>query len=310
MLVFINPKSCGGSALKKWKTVAPELSQNINGADLLFLNGSITIKSYIRAALCNGETEFISAGGDGTLNLLINSIIKYSSVKQLNTIKVGAIGIGSSNDFYKPFKECEKINNIPVRIDFDKAEPRDVGKITFENDGIIKSKYFLINSSIGITANANYFFNNPDRILASLKRKSTQTAILYAAGKNLFKYKNFDADVLSEETGRMKVKITNIGIVKNPNFSGNLSYGYNADYENGLFNIHLCYEMNLQDRLELFWSLNTGGFKKVQKTNSWSTKNISVKSGNKFAVEYDGEIITTKSVQFSVLPRLLRICKC
>jgi diacylglycerol kinase (ATP) len=310
MLVFINPKSCGGSALKKWQAVKPRLSQNINCADIFFLNGSIPMRSYIKAALCNGETEFISAGGDGTLNLLINSIIQYSSVEQLNNIKVGAIGIGSSNDFYKPVKKCEKINNIPVRIDFDKAEPRDVGKITFENDGIIISKYFLINSSIGITADANYFFNNPDRILASLKRKNTQSAILYAAGKNLFKYRNFDADIFSAETGIMKVKITNLGIIKNPNFSGNLSYGYNADYKNGLFNIHLCYEMNLQDRIELFWSLNNSSLKKVRKINSWSTKNISVKSDDKFSVEFDGEVITTKSVQFSVLPKLLRVCKC
>jgi diacylglycerol kinase (ATP) len=308
MLVFINPKSCGGSALKKWKAVEPGLSQKINCADLFFLNGSIPMQLCIRAALCNGETKFVAAGGDGTLNLLINSIIKYSSIEQLNKIKIGAIGIGSSNDFYKPVKESDIVNNIPVRIDFDKAEPRDVGKITFENDGIIKSKYFMINSSIGITAEANYFFNNPDRILASLKRKSTQSAILYAAGRNLFEYKNFDVDIFSEETGKMKVKITNLGIVKNPNFSGNLSYGYNADYENGLFNIHLCYEMNLQDRIELFWSLNNGSFKKVQKTKSWSTKKISIKSNNKFAVEYDGEVNTANSVVFSILPKFLKIC--
>ncbi|MEJ2615275.1 MAG: acylglycerol kinase family protein [Ignavibacteriaceae bacterium] len=165
MLVIINPKSCGGSALKKWKAVEPGLSQKINCADLFFLNGSIPMQLCIRAALCNGETKFVAAGGDGTLNLLINSIIKYSSIEQLNKIKIGAIGIGSSNDFYKPVKESDIVNNIPVRIDFDTAEPRDVGKITFENDGIIISKYFLINSSIGITADANYFFNNPDRIL-------------------------------------------------------------------------------------------------------------------------------------------------
>ena len=310
MLVLINPQSCGGSALKKWKAVEPELLHNINCEDLFFLNGRISMESYIKAFLCNGETKFISAGGDGTLNLLINSIIKYSSDEQLKNIKIGAIGIGSSNDFYKPVKECEKIYNIPARIDFEKAEPRDICKIDFENEGIIKSKYFMINSSIGITADANYFFNNPDKVLASLKRKSTQSAILYAACRNIFKYNNFDADIFSEETGGMKVKITNLGIVKNPNFSGNLSYGYNADYENGLLNIHLCYEMNLLDKIELFWSLNNGSFKKVQKTKSWSTKKISVKSDKKFAVEYDGEVIAATSVEFSILPKLVKVCKC
>ena len=89
-----------------------------------------------------------------------------------------------------------------------------------------------------------------------------------------------------------------------------MNYGYNANYENGLFEIHLCYEMNLQDRLELFWSLNNGSFKQIQKAKSWSTRKIVVKSDHKFAIEYDGEVISASSVEFSVLPKFLRFCKC
>lgn len=310
MLVLINPESSGGEALKKWKAVGPKISKHIECADFFFLNGNIPMQSYIKAALSNGETEFISAGGDGTLNMLANLIIKYCPENQLNNIKIGAIGIGSSNDFYKPIEKCKIISGIPVKINFDQAEPRDVGKITFNTDGIIKSKFFLINSSIGITADANFFFNNPDKILSILKRESTQTAILYAAGRNIFKYENSDVEIFCEETERIRAKITNLGIVKNPNFSGNLTYGYNADYENGLFNVHLCYEMNLKERLKLFWALNNNNFRKVQKVKSWSTKKLKVKSDHKFAVEYDGEIITASSVEFSVLPKFLRICRC
>lgn len=310
MLVFINQKSSGGAALKKWKGLEPALSKKINCADIFFLNGNIPMQSYVKAALCKNETEFISAGGDGTLNMLINSIVKFCPPEQLNKITIGAIGIGSSNDYYKPIEECVKLNGIPLKINFDRAGLRDVGKITFKNDGIIKTNYFLINSSIGITAEANYFFNKPDKILSSLKRKSTSAAILYAAARGIFNYENFHAEIFSEESGKNNVKITNLGIVKNPNFSGNLNYGYNANYENGLFNIHLCYEMNLQDRLELFWSLNNGSFKKIKKAKSWSTRKIMIKANHKFAVEYDGEVITSNSVEFSVLPKFLKICKC
>ena len=308
MLVLINPKASGGTACRKWKFIEPELTKKIGCNNLFFLYGNIPMQSLIKAAVNNGETHFISAGGDGTLNLLVNSIIKSSLPEQLNDIKIGAVGIGSSNDFYKPLPHCEKINNIPVKINFENWQLRDVGKITFENDGMIKTKYFLINSSIGITADANYFFNKPDKILSSLKRKSTPAAILYAAARGIFKYKNFDAEIWTHEAGKIQAKITNLGIVKNPNFSGNMNYGHNADYQNGLLNIHLCYEMNLTERLKLFWALNNGNFKKVQKAKSWLTGKITVKSEFPFAVEYDGEIIKTASVEFSVLPKLLRIC--
>lgn len=309
MLILINPKSYGGTALKKWKAVEPEITKKFSCADILYLNGYIPIQTFIKAALFNGETQFISAGGDGTLNLLTNLIIRYSSPALLNNITIGAVGIGSSNDFYKPVKECKKINGIPLKVNFENPELRDTGKITFENDGIINTKYFLVNSSIGITADANYFFNKPDKILSLLKSKSTSAAILYAAARGIFKYENFDAEIFSREFPKSNIKITNLGIVKNPNFSGNLNYGYNADYENGLFNIHLCYEMNIKERLKLFWALNNGNFKKIQKAESWSTKSLIVKSEHPFAIEYDGEVLTTSSAEFSILPKFLRICR-
>jgi diacylglycerol kinase (ATP) len=309
MLVLINPKASGGTALKKWKSIEPRISKIINSTNFFFLNGNIPMQTYVKAALSSGETQFVSAGGDGTLNQLLNLIMKHSLPEQLNNITIGAVGIGSSNDFYKPFTECEKVNNIPVKINFDEPELRDVGKITFENDGIIRTKFFLINSSIGIAAEANYFFNNPDTILSSLKSKNASSAILYAAIKEILIYKNFDTDIISKETGKIKARITNLGIVKNPNFSGSMNYGYKANYESGLFNIHLCYDMNLRERLKLFLALSSGRFDKVQKTKSWTANKLKVESEKPFTVEFDGEIITACSVEFSIRPKYLRICR-
>lgn len=309
MLILINPNASGGTALRKWDSVKHDLMNKLNNPAFVFLNGAGSMQTIVGDALNKGETDFISAGGDGTLNLMLNSIITSSAASQINKIKIGAVGLGSSNDFYKPCSIDKMIKKIPVKIDFENPEFRDVGKITFETDGIVKSKYFLINSSIGITAEANYLFNNPDKILSSLKRRSTSSAIIYTALKKILNYKNFNAEIVSKETGIVKAKVTNLGIIKNPNFSGSMSYGYNANYENGLFNIHLCYEMNLMERFKLFLALNAGKFGQVEKTKSWATGNLVIKSSKPFSVEFDGEIITSNSVEFSVLPKLIKVCK-
>ncbi len=308
MIILINPNACGGTALRKWNTIKPELLNKLNNPELVFLNGRQSMHALVKDALIKGETEFISAGGDGTLNLMLNSIINMYGTDRIDKIKVGAVGLGSSNDFYKPFAWGKLINNIPVKIDFEKPSPRDVGKITFTTGGRIKTKYFLINSSIGLTAEANYLFNNPDKILSSLKRKSTSSAIIYTALKKILNYKNFNAEITSGETGRFITRITNLGIVKNPNFSGGMNYGCEADYRNGLFNVHLCYEMNMPERLNLFRALNSGKFEQIKKTKSWTTDKLTVKSSGQFAVEYDGEIIRTDKVEFSVLPSYIKVC--
>jgi diacylglycerol kinase family enzyme len=309
MLILINPKACGGTALSKWETIKPDLLNILNNPNTIYLNGDNSFQRNLKEAIQTGETQFVSAGGDGTLNLLLNSIINNTSTDQLNNIKIGAIGIGSSNDFYKPVSQCNCIKDIPVKLNFEKPLLRDVGIITIENEGIIRTKYFLINSSIGITAEANYFFNKPDKFLSSLKRKNTNLAIIYAALRELIKYKNFNAEIISEETGKINAKITNLGVIKNPNFSGSMNYGYSANYENGLFNIHLCYDMNLKDRLKLFWALNNRKFENVQKIKSWTTDKLVINSIKPFFVEFDGEIIISDSVKFSVLPKFIKVCK-
>jgi diacylglycerol kinase family enzyme len=40
----------------------------------------------------------------------------------------------------------------------------------------------------------------------------------------------------------------------------------------------------------------------------WRTDRIKISSDREFAVEFDGEVITTKSIEFSVIPRLIKVC--
>ncbi len=46
-----------------------------------------------------------------------------SSVEQniLKQINIGAVGIGSSNDFHKPFHPTNTIENVPYKINFKDA---------------------------------------------------------------------------------------------------------------------------------------------------------------------------------------------
>jgi diacylglycerol kinase (ATP) len=303
--VFINPYSSGGEGLHKWESVKTFFNKEITQIVINEQNG---IGDLIKKSLQNGNINFIAAGGDGTVNFLLNSLISTLDTEELKKIKLGAIGIGSSNDFHKP--KSKEFNGIPVKINFEKTRPRDVGCLTYSEKGMIKKKYFLINASLGITAEANYFFNHPDRILLSLKRKNTNLAILYSALRTIYGFKNFKIKIDSDGTDEFEVNLTNLGVIKNPNFSGNLRYNSEINYDTGNFNVHLCHEMSRKEVIHLLYLLNHGKFDKVTKKKSWKTKGLKVSCEDPFYVEYDGEIIKTTCVTFSVLPKLLRVCSC
>ena len=306
MLVLVNPNACQGKAVKKWEGISKLVDKKSVPSDYVRLNGRKSAE-IVAEYINKGETEFVAAGGDGTINSMLNDIVSTAN-GHLKDIKIGAIGLGSSNDFHKPFDESEKVNGIYCKMDFSKLRLQDVCKIIYEDEnGKSVSKCFLLNSGIGLTADANMLFNKPDKVLAFLKKKNTDIAIIYAALKTIFTYRNKKVRITTGNVTK-NVNLTNIGIVKNPNFSGNFCYDSEYKPDNGKYNVHYCENMALPRILLTLYRLSRKKFSGYKGTTSFETDSITIESDDKFAVEFDGEVIYTKKVTYSVLPVKIKIC--
>lgn len=302
MVILLNTNCCGGKSLEKWNRIKNYI---FNSETSVLQANENELIAKLKKSIETGETLFIAAGGDGTLNYLLNSLIKLATSEQLNNIAIGAVGIGSSNDFHKPFRSM--IGEIPVCIDFQNTYLRDVGVITYGSDEGEVKKYFLINASLGITAEANNLFNKSDLILRRLKQFNTKTAIFYSAIKTMMTYRNLNAEIIIDGDN-YKTMLSNLGITKNPHFSGDFCYDSNANYSDGKFNVHLAYDMTRVEILKLLNALTCDRFSKLEKTKTWQTDGIKITSENKFAVEFDGEVVITNQVEFRVLNKFIKVC--
>ena len=307
MFIIINPRASGGTAMKKWSGIERSIRAADPSLTARTMNGQ-SIDSMIARALDAGERDFVAAGGDGTVNVLLNTLLTHASAQQVQRLRLGAIGIGSSNDFHKPYAHRHGGENISVKTDFSHATPRDVGCLTYTMDRRNVTKYFLVNASVGVNAEANLYFNNPDAVLRWLKRIHTGSAIFYAALRNMLVFRNIPVRIGSHGYGPCNMNLTNLGIVKNPHFSGDLSYGTAMPAKNGTFMIYMAHDMTRVELLHLFRGLRRGEFTHTRTTASWETDTLRISSAHPFAVEYDGEIITTKSVHFNVLQHHIKVC--
>ena len=222
MIILVNKNSGGGMALRKWDRIYRKLE--LNGSTETFIvgvNGSAD--KFILDSIKKGKTDFVIAGGDGSINYFLNRCIELLKPTDLREIKIGAVGIGSSNDFHKPFHSNNTIENVPYKINFKDAVERDIGCLLYEKDGKTFKKYFLINASLGITAEGNNLFNKPDFILGYLKKLNTQSAITYTVIKNILTYKNFKVTIGGTNES-FTANISNMGILKSPFFTGKLRY--------------------------------------------------------------------------------------
>lgn len=311
MVIIINPTASGGKAIEKWKKIETSIVKQFGPLNVIYPDKKRSMQNCIADALDRGNQEFIAGGGDGTVNLLLESLIERVSPEQLNKIKIGAIGLGSSNDFHKPFKPDQLIKGVPYKINFTSAAARDVGILTaVSGSGQSQQHYWLINASIGITAEANLFFNTPDFILNYLKRTKTAWAILYAALRTIVSYGNRPVAIKIGKNHSQHIHLTNMGIVKSPHFSGNLSYNTPFRTDNGQFYINICRDMNLIDTLHLLWNLSKNRFLGLPKTDSVCSDRLSVHSDQPFAVEFDGEVVTAKQAMFYIKPKMIGVCTC
>lgn len=308
MVILVNTAASGGTALRKWRTVRTHLTELGIAGEAFLTNGKISAQQAVCQALDSGETEFVAAGGDGTVNLLLNLLIEFATPAQLATLRLGAIGIGSSNDFHKPYKSEHTFREIPCALGFRAASPRDVGRVVYDDGGSERTRYFLINASAGATARANFTFNNPDRVLRMLKRFSTDAAILYAAVRTIFLHRNQDVRIVCPVRGSVTTPLTNFALLKNPNVSGGLSYGGSPSYDDGTLRVCLAHSMNRNDLFRLLWSLQKKRFPAWPTCDSWTSPSVALSSPEPFAVEYDGEVISTTSARFDVLHNHLRVC--
>lgn len=305
-LIIINESARNGKAGKLWKAIRTDILRQIPGHAIEITYSTEQDPSEkLRDLLESGDLNcIVTAGGDGSMNHLLNFLLELKS-NYLDNLTIGGIALGSSNDFIKPCKT--RIRNVPVRLDFENYTKNDVGLLKFqdENDKW-HTRYFLINASIGVTAEANLLFNEGDGTLNFLKRQYVPAAIYYAALKTILNYKNIGVD-LQYHGKTSSFSLSNLAVNKSNYVSGGLRYDQKLKPDDGFIGLNYCYDMSVFELIGTLLDLRKGLFANKKKRESVLVRKLGIHSKQCIAIETDGEIQQGKQIRFSVLPKAIKI---
>lgn len=308
-LILINPRCHQGRGWKRWLSVRTEVEQALNHSSAeVLLEPGVELTSVLPTLLDTGHYgTVISAGGDGSLHHLVNVLLKSCAAK-LDNLTVGAVGLGSSNDFLKPFGG--RIKNIPTRIDLRSAIRHDVGLVRYcDENRQHREKYFIVNASFGVTALANWNFNNPGTLLKFLKASSTRAAIAYTALSTIARSKNFDCH-LKYHNNQSHVSVSNINIIKRPFISGSFRYRHSITPDDGRLGLFICRDMNRIDLLKIMSQLGKGKFDLGEKTISETIDLFDLVAAQPVVLECDGETARANNVSISIVPKAINVLSC
>jgi diacylglycerol kinase (ATP) len=297
-LVLLNPNARRGQGRDRYAVVRPAIDElfdtRIAETEPAGNDGAV------RAALDDGIRTFIAAGGDGTVNVLVDALVRLRGTLALDDLTLGAVGLGSSNDAHKPVER--EIAGIPVRIDAQRALPRDVGMARWESG----ERAFIVSASVGVTAAANALFNREDPVLRHLKRWWVDGAIMWAGVRTIVTWRNLSATLVVNGTSSA-IAVTHLGVAKTPWLAGGLHY--DTPVEPGRFAVNLCEGMSRLRTIRTLAALARGRFRGLPGTHSWSAPGASVVLDSPCDLELDGEVVRACRVSFELLHERIRLCR-
>lgn len=285
-LFIINPMAGKGAALK----LIPKIEQilwNLKEEYKIEItqrpgHAIELVKAYVKEA----DYRVYAVGGDGTLNEVLNGIVGSNS-------SLGVIPTGSGNDYIKSITKHPS-QDILYRTIIGKEKLIDIGKIN--------ERYFLNVASSGI--DAQIAFN-----AQSLKRLpiiNGFTAYFLSIIYTIFKYNN---ELVKVEIDDYKFKEITLLIAfgKGSSYGGGMKVLPDAIIDDGYLEVCFIKGMNKFKILTLFPTLIKGKHGAITDYVSFfKCKTARVSCDEEMPINIDGEIIMSKEVNFSILPKRIK----
>ncbi len=281
--VITNPVAGRGRALQAKPQILRALLDYDVELHLEETKGPHHASEIARQAVQAGFDLIIVAGGDGTVNQVVNGMGE-------ERIPIGVLGCGTGNDFAAalqmpadPVAAVHQImNGDNRRVDLCRVNQR----------------YFVSSAGIGFDGEVAFHVNEGFRWVRG------KTAYLCSVFKTLFSYQprriKLTVDGLVMEFNSLLVAITN-----SPTYGGGLKINPEARLNDGFFDICAVRYMSVPEILVCLPFLFPGWHRNLKKVRMLKGRNITLESGQPFYYQLDGEILTDQVLRFTLFPEAL-----
>ena len=246
-------------------------------------------EKWSREAVRRGCDYLIVAGGDGTLNEVVNGI---AQIKQRP--RIGLIPFGTGNDFARtlglPPTLEENIDILRRR----KTRPIDLVRVTSR-----RRRYFINVSAGGFSGMVN------EKITPQIKRTWGPLTYVRGAAAALPKLHAYQTRVVLDDREEISTALYNVVIANGRFVAGGLPIAPEADPGDGLFDVILIPKRSAGEMLMLATQIILGKHFSNSAIVFRRAKKIALRSRPGMWFNVDGELVGRAPAVFQIVPRAL-----
>jgi diacylglycerol kinase (ATP) len=224
----------------------------------------------------------IAAGGDGTMNEVINGVMQ-AQPEQRNNVMIGLFPLGTGNDFARTAKLTRSVKELAESIK--KGEPRqiDIGCVEFDNEkSKSKKRYFNNIAEVGVGAKTVEIVNKSKKTLGS------NLTFLMGVLRAFIGYKQQYISIKSNDFN-WEGKIVDVCIANGQYFGSGLGIAPGASLDDGKLSLVIVGNIRI---IHFLWYLpSLKKLKKIEHPEIHYTKidSCEISGSQEYPVEMDGE---------------------
>jgi diacylglycerol kinase (ATP) len=246
---------------------------------------------FARAALADGCGLVVAAGGDGTINEVINGL-----AVDFSRARLGVIPLGTGNDFARAIHVPTDVN---AAVDvLAGGVVRAVDLIRMTSDQV---RYFINMSAGGFSGVVD------EQLTEELKRTWGPLALLGKAAAALPNLAAYRTSVVFDDDTSLAIQAFNVIVANAPFAAGGIPIAPAAVIDDGLADVLIVHAASLAQLARLVPRILLGKHLDSSLVTFRRARKLYVESHPGMWFSLDGELVGNESARFEVLPRALKV---
>ncbi len=298
--VIFNPASAGGKTKNRKPFILRLLNEYFRGSYDLHETASKGHANKITGELCReGFTNFIIAGGDGTIQESVNGLFLNGKIIN-NNCRMGIISSGTGQGFAKSLGLPRNMLQQIGVIKKGNTRRSDLGLVKFGNNGLTNELIFVNELQAGIGGSVVKNVNGKEKRLGGSLAYSIKTLA------EVLSYQN-EPMRISFEGRKIESEFLGVVVANGAYTGGSMNLAPKADPFDNSLDLLLMYAQGIPGRLNSFRKIYSGSHISSGHFGYFSVKNLSLSSAANVILEADGEILPQLPCRIEVIPSALKI---